>query len=833
MIHLRTPLGVTYDRATKAMDYIARDLRKGLKRPYEDLLCDETMADEDEMEDDSERFLLNGDETKSKEVPIPKLFAAENGNAKRGAVATAPVPIKNIGIVTVVRPHSGKYNSTPNCFTIYGEVSDLNVKESASEKAEKQKENALAINVSENLSKLVDRNISLSPTVNTTATSEINTINNKLTFLDHAYALPPPKGKASSSPRTMTKSVKQPVPKEAKVLSTVKQEQQKKTAGDGQSTPPERTCGIVCFQCDKLVTKSYSCYKKENAPEKIKHLFTPGVKVVKVCRRCMPYKKPKDSEDAAGTGKGKAKIIKGKLAKLHSAKLIKNAKSAGKVNAAKTTEKTKVASLEKNIVKLPTKDEKKRKDSPKDEKLKLLPASKKLCSLAVQTKKAPVLKGTVTKESKAVPKGIRPPIREELKVEVTKSIIPKGANIVSGKTLTTSPKSGAQMQKNDGSAAEKAKSSAIEKENAAVSKDKSVKVDFGTQSMKSMIGINKVKPKTTDLSSPNETVTKDENVAEKEVTEKESTEKEVDVMDMSEKQETETEVAPVESKLSEKVSGTEKEKETVVTTDLETSAKEKIDEEMNTKTGDAVSTEKDKTSNVPEENQSETKKLKDNKMESKNTEEPDVTKQDKAEAIDSKNIADSIITRGRRSASRSPVIARETKSTEALSPRKGRSSGTPETKREDKQIIPTIMTRKRLASFSDPEADKKVDNSAGGKRRALAAALLEKMSRKAGDSSSSTSDVASNKLRVEHPYAKDEKEPEKEVKGHCMTRRNQMPVKCAGCNEKVVKSYRCVMRGDAPVHIKPLFAQQSGEMLRICRKCVKKKETGNAKANIK
>ena len=531
--------------------------------------------------------------------------------------------------------------------------------------------------------------------------------------------------------------------------------------GDGQSTTPERTCGIVCFQCDKLVTKSYSCYKKENAPEKIKHLFTAGVKVVKVCRRCMPYKKPKDSEDSAGTGKGKAKTIKGKLAKLHSAKLIKNAKSAGKVNAAKTTEKTKVASFEKNSVKLPTKEEKKRKDSPKDEKLKLLPASKKLCSLAVQTKKSPVSKGTVTKEAKALPKGIRLPMREELKVEVTKSAIPKGVN-VSSKTFTTLPKSGVQMQKNDGSAAEKAKSSAIEKENDTVSKDKTVKVDFGTQSLKSMIGINKVKTKPTELSPPSETGTKDENVVEKELTEKESTEKEVDVMDVSEKQETETEVEPVAAKLSVKISVTEKEKETVLTNDLETSAKEKIDEEMITETADADNPENDKTSNVSEENQSETKKLKDYKMESKNTEEPDVTIQEKAEAVDSKNIADSIITRGRRSASRSPVIARETKSTEALSPRKGRSSGTPETRREDKQIIPTVMTRKRLASFSEPEADKKGDNSSGGKRRALAAALLEKMSWKASDSSSSTSDSAANKLKMEHPYAKDEKEPEKE-----------------------------------------------------------------------
>lgn len=230
MIHLRTPLGVTYNRATKGMEYIARDLKKGLKRPYEDLLCDETMADEDEMEVDSDKFLLNGNEPKSKEVQIPKLFGAENESI--GTVTMPPVPGKNIGIVTVVRRHSGKYSSTPNCFTLYGEVGDLKVDENATEKALKEKENGLAINVKENLRKLVDHNMSLKvpPTANSTTTSEINTINNKLTFLDHAYALPPPKGKAPSSPRAGTKSVvKPPTPKEAKVANTPKVDLQKKT----------------------------------------------------------------------------------------------------------------------------------------------------------------------------------------------------------------------------------------------------------------------------------------------------------------------------------------------------------------------------------------------------------------------------------------------------------------------------------------------------------------------------------------------------------------------------------------------------------------------------
>lgn len=227
MIHLRTPLGVTYNRATKGIEYIARDLRKGLKRPYEDLLCDETMADEDEMENDSEKFLLNGDETKSKEAQSPKLFGTENVNVKQDKVPVSP--IKNIGIVTVVRNHSGKYSSTPNCFTLYGNDSNLKDNENVTEKAEKQKENGLAINVTENLRKLVEHSISLPPTVNKTTTSEINTINNKLTFLDHAYALPPPKGKAPSSPRAVTKLVKPPVPKEAKVTNNTKQDPQKKT----------------------------------------------------------------------------------------------------------------------------------------------------------------------------------------------------------------------------------------------------------------------------------------------------------------------------------------------------------------------------------------------------------------------------------------------------------------------------------------------------------------------------------------------------------------------------------------------------------------------------
>ena len=474
----------------------------------------------------------------------------------------------------------------------------------------------------------------------------------------------------------------------------------------------------------------------------------------------MPYKKPKDSEDG---GKGKVKMAKGKLAKLHSAKLIKNAKSGGnKVTAAKA----KVTSVEKNFVKLPSKEEKKRKDSAKDEKV--LSASKKLGSLAVQIKKTPVPKGTMGKDVKAVlsakllqavPKGIHPPIKEEPKSDAGKSTSPKNTNVVS-KTSSTSPKGSSQAQKNDTSVTEKSKSdSTVEKEVGMVTTQKSVKVDSGTQSMKSMIGVNKVKTKPTASSSLNESVKKDdkgglsnlnENVAKEESTE-------VDVVDVNEKQGNVEEKTVVESKVIAEVSASEKESKS--SNDVEASAN-KNDEDMNENTTDADSSEKDKTNDKLEEKKLDTKEQEDIILESNNTEgSKEGVKQDKEDTTDSKNLADSIMTRGRRSASRSPVITREIKSTD-VSPRRCRSLNTPERKREDKQIVPTIMTRKRLASFSESEADKKVDDSPAGKKRALAAALLERMSRKAADSSNAA--VATNKVKMEHPYAKEEKEPEKE-----------------------------------------------------------------------
>lgn len=67
----------------------------------------------------------------------------------------------------------------------------------------------------------------------------------------------------------------------------------KAATGDNTADTPEkiRTCGINCAVCDNHVQKSYSCCTIETAPEKFKHLFTPGVVRLKICRKCIPYKK--------------------------------------------------------------------------------------------------------------------------------------------------------------------------------------------------------------------------------------------------------------------------------------------------------------------------------------------------------------------------------------------------------------------------------------------------------------------------------------------------------------------------------------------------------------
>ena len=59
-----------------------------------------------------------------------------------------------------------------------------------------------------------------------------------------------------------------------------------------------RTVGVSCTMCGKHVQKSYGCFRRDNAPEKLVYLFTPGMNRIKICRRCLPYKKQASDGEA-------------------------------------------------------------------------------------------------------------------------------------------------------------------------------------------------------------------------------------------------------------------------------------------------------------------------------------------------------------------------------------------------------------------------------------------------------------------------------------------------------------------------------------------------------
>ena len=67
----------------------------------------------------------------------------------------------------------------------------------------------------------------------------------------------------------------------------------KATAEDGQTMP-----GLICPLCGKHTVKSYSVWRKENAPPKIRHLFRDGVTVIRACRKCVPYPLQREKKKA-------------------------------------------------------------------------------------------------------------------------------------------------------------------------------------------------------------------------------------------------------------------------------------------------------------------------------------------------------------------------------------------------------------------------------------------------------------------------------------------------------------------------------------------------------
>ena len=446
----------------------------------------------------------------------------------------------------------------------------------------------------------------------------------------------------------------------------------------------------------------------------------------------MPYKKPKEEEAA----KSKSKVSNRKLAKMKTAKLIKNAKSTAKGNDAAKGNDTKASekkSSEKTIAKSPVKDDKKQKKSIMDDNSKLAP-TKKQGTVVAQTKKtSPVLQSKQTKVVNDKP----------TQVSIWKNVVaPKGLSksdagtATSPKTVNTNAKlSSISSKVNTGkkesqmNAADKTKNSKTQKE-----KQESAKVDSGTQSMKSMISMNKLSIKLGDSVVASNGLLKENkatsNLIVKEYLANKAVPKEGGEKNVSIAQENITDVTEVTIATSGDECATRDSVQTQKANSEDTmqegnvNSSSPVKENIDSKTKDCETTLKNK--------------LEEDKQELKKKE----REEDEGEIMEeSKKDKDSLV-RETRSASQSPMRTREMKPTEVSSPRR-RSSRTPDKKQEDhKQIIPSVMTRKRLASFSESEGDTNLGVTVS-KRRAVAA-LLEKMSRKASVASS-TQNVSGKK----------------------------------------------------------------------------------------
>lgn len=248
--------------------------------------------------------------------------------------------------------------------------------------------------------------------------------------------------------------------------------------------------------CKNLVTKSYSCYRKENAPDKIKSYFTGDVKVMKVCRRCVPYKKPKGDAQPSKVVKTKVKILQAKLLK----QKIKNAKKASKAEAKASKSEISTQTKDKTSLKS-TKDETKVKSVEKEakESKKAEPSvvhlSPKKDTTVVHVS---IKNGKVESTSNNVinTNTIFPPIRNSASNDMkTDSNKPKIANQKASAMRDEEVKTVSNGQQLAGSVMlVQLKAPLLEK---VLDKDKpgGHSVDFGTQPMHSLIGVKKAKSK--------------------------------------------------------------------------------------------------------------------------------------------------------------------------------------------------------------------------------------------------------------------------------------------------------------------------------------------------
>lgn len=217
---------------------------------------------------------------------------------------------------------------------------------------------------------------------------------------------------------------------------------------------------------------------------------------MKVCRRCVPYKKPKGDAQPSKVIKNKVKILQAKLIK----QKIKNAKKASKAEARASKNEISTQTKDKTSLK-PTKDETKEKSVEKETK-----ESKKAESSVVHLSpkkdttvvRVSIKNGKVESTSNNVINTIFPPIRNSAGNDVkTDSNKPKIATQKAAQKTDVDVKTTANGQQPGSVMLVQLKTPLLEK---VMDKEKTSgntgSVDFGTQPMHSMIGVKKAKSKT-------------------------------------------------------------------------------------------------------------------------------------------------------------------------------------------------------------------------------------------------------------------------------------------------------------------------------------------------
>ncbi|KAK3746267.1 hypothetical protein QZH41_016520, partial [Actinostola sp. cb2023] len=479
--HLRSPLGTTHHRRSHSMKFLTRDIGRSLKRPYEDLICEETL-DED--------YLSDGDDV------LVKAMKKEPISAKASSGNNTIDKTTGTGVVTVVRPVRNAFEVYPNHFTIYGEITKTTEEGNTNAKTELT---TIKIFNKKPEEKSLESDVENSPeNANGELKTEIRNINYKLTLLDHAYALPAAKNVKFTKPM---KPVIAKVPKiiktdslaKAAIKNMIKNNNQIKkkeagSSGENKEPAPARTCGIICSLCSNLVTKSYSCYRKDNAPENLRVHFTGDRKVIKVCRRCVPYKKPKTEDNSSKAAKSKVSMNKFLKQK------VKHARKAAKLDVKQI--KSEISTQTKDVAKTP---EKPPKDDNNTKEVKTVPEIHKEPTI---TQVSPKQDNTMVHVSIKNGK-----VESSTTSDTLRSTFPPIATTKDTESKPTSNKSPGTVFNSQGEviANMQLQSSSmiflkLKGIDALTSKQQPVtnvatSVDFGTQPIQSMIGVKKTKPK--------------------------------------------------------------------------------------------------------------------------------------------------------------------------------------------------------------------------------------------------------------------------------------------------------------------------------------------------